>query len=152
MDATVSPSITTEDEETRWMTARMSSIHRHARIHLRRPPVNPSTHRPHLIQPALLPVAGGAQRAHAVVAVEDHRLLRNRSFGEAGEGTSIEKFRETYVEILEGLRDALSEVVLVLCEPTVIWPPAPAEGNKALAPYVMAVREIGEWIAANGTL
>ena len=32
---------------------------------------------------------------------------------------------------------------MVLCEPTVIWPPAPAEGNKALAPYVTAVREIG---------
>jgi acyl-CoA thioesterase I len=63
--------------------------------------------------------------------------------GEAGGGTSIEKFRETYVEILEGLRDALSDVVLVLCEPTVIWPPALPAGNKALAPYVMAVREIG---------
>ena len=63
--------------------------------------------------------------------------------GEAGGGTPIEKFRETYVEILERLRDALPEVTMVLCEPTVIWPPAPAQGNKALAPYVTAVRELG---------
>ena len=47
------------------------------------------------------------------------------------------------MEILERLRDALPEVTMVLCEPTVIWPPAPAEGNKALAPYVAAVRELG---------
>ena len=63
--------------------------------------------------------------------------------GEAGGGTSIEKFRETYVEILERLRDALPEVAMVLCEPTVIWPPAPAQGNTALTPYVTAVRELG---------
>jgi acyl-CoA thioesterase I len=63
--------------------------------------------------------------------------------GEAGGGTSLEKFKETYVEILERLRDAFPEVTVVLCEPTVIWPPASAEGNKALAPYVAAVREIG---------
>jgi acyl-CoA thioesterase I len=62
---------------------------------------------------------------------------------EAGGGTSIEKFRETYGEILERLRESLPEVTMVLCEPTVIWPPAPAQGNKELAPYVAAVREIG---------
>ena len=61
--------------------------------------------------------------------------------GEAGGGTSIEKFQRFYVEILERLRDALPEVTMVLCEPTIGRPPP--QGNKALAPYVTAVRELG---------
>jgi acyl-CoA thioesterase I len=72
--------------------------------------------------------------------------------GQAGGGTPIEKFREIYVEILERLRDALPEVTLVVCEPTVIWPPAPVEGNEALKPYVAAVREIGVQFKARATV
>jgi acyl-CoA thioesterase I len=58
-------------------------------------------------------------------------------------GVSVEKFQEVYAEILSWLRDARPDVTIVLCEPTVIWPPAPTEGNEALKPYVAAVREIG---------
>jgi acyl-CoA thioesterase I len=72
--------------------------------------------------------------------------------GQTGGGTPIEKFREIYVEILERLRGALPEVTLVVCEPTVIWPPAPVEGNEALKPYVAAVREIGIQFKARATV
>ncbi|HEY5705147.1 MAG TPA: SGNH/GDSL hydrolase family protein [Terrimicrobiaceae bacterium] len=59
----------------------------------------------------------------------------------AGEGTSIERFREIYADILGRLRTACPKAMIVLCEPSVIWPPAPAEGNEMLKPYVAAVRE-----------
>ena len=58
-----------------------------------------------------------------------------------GEGTSIEKFQETYADILGRLKAACPETTIVLCEPSVIWPPAPAEGNELLKPYVEAVRD-----------
>lgn len=58
-------------------------------------------------------------------------------------GVPIEKFRETYAAILTRLQSALPGATLVLCEPGVIWPPAPGEGNAALQPYVAAVRELG---------
>jgi acyl-CoA thioesterase-1 len=59
----------------------------------------------------------------------------------AGEGTSIEKFREIYADILGRFRTAYPEATIVLCEPSVIWPPAPAEGNQMLEPYVEAIRD-----------
>jgi lysophospholipase L1-like esterase len=58
-----------------------------------------------------------------------------------GEGTSIEKFQETYADLLGRLKAACPETTIVLCEPSVIWPPAPAEGNELLKPYVEAVRD-----------
>lgn len=70
----------------------------------------------------------------------------------AGGGVSIERFREVYAEILGRLRKACPEVTIVLCEPTVICPPAPAEGNEALKPYVAAVREIGANFEARGVV
>jgi acyl-CoA thioesterase I len=59
-------------------------------------------------------------------------------------GTTIEKFRESFIDILERLRLACPECALVLCEPSVIWPPAPAEGNARLQPYIEAVHEMRE--------
>jgi acyl-CoA thioesterase-1 len=56
-------------------------------------------------------------------------------------GTSIEKYRESYADILGRLKSACPEATIVLCEPSVIWPPAPAEGNERLKPYVAAVQE-----------
>jgi acyl-CoA thioesterase I len=60
-----------------------------------------------------------------------------------GGGTPLEKFRAIYADILERLKAACPEVTIVLCEPSVIWPPAPPHGNEALKPYVAAVHEIG---------
>ena len=71
---------------------------------------------------------------------------------QAGGGVPIEKFRETYTEILGRLNETCPGVTIILCEPTVIWPPAPAEGNEALKPYVAAVREIGAAFQARGVV
>lgn len=57
-------------------------------------------------------------------------------------GTEIEPFREGYADILRRLKAALPQATLVLCEPSVIWPPAPADGNERLQPYIAAVREL----------
>jgi acyl-CoA thioesterase I len=59
----------------------------------------------------------------------------------AGEGTSIEKFREIYADILVRLKGSCPEATIVLCEPSVIWPPAPKEGNEMLKLYVAAVQK-----------
>jgi lysophospholipase L1-like esterase len=60
------------------------------------------------------------------------------------EGTSVDTFREVYQSLLLGLRNSHPEALVVLCEPSVIWPPAPEEGNEALQPYVQIVRELAE--------
>jgi len=70
----------------------------------------------------------------------------------AGGGTSIEKFREIYAEILGQLQAACPGVTIVLCEPSVIWPPAPAEGNEELKPYVAVVRQLGIDFGARGVV
>jgi acyl-CoA thioesterase-1 len=60
------------------------------------------------------------------------------------EGTSLETYREVYHSLLVELREAYPKATVVLCEPSVIWPPAPEQGNAALQPYVQAVRELAE--------
>ena len=55
-------------------------------------------------------------------------------------GTSIESYRENYADILGRLKHAFPQVAIVLCEPTAIWPPAPAAGNEILKPFVEAVQ------------
>lgn len=64
------------------------------------------------------------------------------------QGTPIGTFREVYAEILQSLRAACPEARLVLCEPSVIWPPAPEEGNEALQPYVQATRDLAKEFGA----
>ena len=66
-----------------------------------------------------------------------------------GPGTPL----HDYVAILDKLLgDAVAAhpaVRVVLCEPSVISPPAPARGNDMLLPYAMAVRELGVKHAAH---
>lgn len=57
-------------------------------------------------------------------------------------GVAIEQFHQTYHALLRQVHAALPGCQLVLCEPTIIDSPAPAEGNAKLQPYVRAVREI----------
>ena len=57
-------------------------------------------------------------------------------------GVPLEQFTGVYHAILRQLHMNLPHAKLVLCEPSVIEPPAPAEGNARLLPYVRAVREI----------
>jgi acyl-CoA thioesterase I len=59
----------------------------------------------------------------------------------AGEGTSLVRFREIYADILNRLKAACPKATIILCEPSVIWPPAPDEGNDMLKPYVATVQD-----------
>ena len=59
-------------------------------------------------------------------------------------GIGVDDFRAGYVDVLERLRAACPKAVLVLCEPSVIWPPAPEEGNALLQPYLAVVRELAQ--------
>jgi acyl-CoA thioesterase I len=63
-------------------------------------------------------------------------------------GVSIDDYRAVYRELLQQVRDSAPGCRLVLCEPSVIWPPQPEEGNTLLRPYVQAVHEMGEQFGA----
>lgn len=71
-----------------------------------------------------------------------HGLRPNRG------GVPIDKFQASYSNILEQVKKELPDCRLVLCEPSVIWPPAPAEGNRALGPYVEAVHQLAKTFSA----
>jgi lysophospholipase L1-like esterase len=58
------------------------------------------------------------------------------------EGVPIERFVEMYHVILRQLHAVVPKARLVLCQPSVIDPPAPAEGNAVLQPYVRAISEL----------
>jgi acyl-CoA thioesterase I len=55
---------------------------------------------------------------------------------------SIDDYIPTYRELLAQVRQVLPSCRLVLCEPSVIWPPQPEEGNQILQPYVRAVNDL----------
>lgn len=64
------------------------------------------------------------------------------------QGVSIEEFVGVYHAILRQVHNVLPGCRIVLCEPSVIWPPSPAEGNARLQPYVRAVNEVGREFGA----
>jgi lysophospholipase L1-like esterase len=57
-------------------------------------------------------------------------------------GVPVAQFREVYGQLLRDTKRALPRVKLILCEPTVIGPPAPADGNERLKPYLGAIHEL----------
>jgi acyl-CoA thioesterase I len=57
-------------------------------------------------------------------------------------GVPIEQFVEIYHVILRQLQGAVAGVKIVLCQPSVIEPPAQVAGNAALQPYVRAIGEL----------
>jgi lysophospholipase L1-like esterase len=57
-------------------------------------------------------------------------------------GVPIEQYVEQYHVILRQLQAVVPKAKIVLCQPSVIEPPAPAEGNARLQPYVRAVGEL----------
>jgi lysophospholipase L1-like esterase len=63
-------------------------------------------------------------------------------------GCDIDDYVRGYRSILKQTRETLPSCRVILCEPSVIWPPAPAEGNERLAPYVRAVQELSAEFAA----
>lgn len=62
--------------------------------------------------------------------------------GGKNNGTALPDFVEGYERLISRLKEKQQDVTLVLCEPSVIWPPAPEEGNQVLQPYVEAVRTL----------
>ena len=63
-------------------------------------------------------------------------------------GVPIEQFVDIYHVILRQLHAVMPGAKIVLCQPSVIEPPAPAVGNAALQPYVRAVGELRREFAA----
>lgn len=61
-----------------------------------------------------------------------------------GTGVDLDTYRKTYADLLAQVKDKHPACTIVLCEPTVISPPANAKGNETLKPYVAAVRELAE--------
>jgi acyl-CoA thioesterase-1 len=57
-------------------------------------------------------------------------------------GVAPERFRTVYRNLLAQVGTLLPDCKLVLCEPSVIWPPQPMEGNALLAPYISVVNEL----------
>jgi lysophospholipase L1-like esterase len=71
---------------------------------------------------------------------------------EWGPGVALEPFIETYRAILTQLRAQKPACRLVLCEPTVISPPAPRQGNDLLQPYVRAVNDLAQDLLADAVV
>lgn len=71
-----------------------------------------------------------------------------------GEGILIDEFKRTYDTLLSRTLAALPACKIVLCEPTVFWPPAPqAElGQQLIKPYVDAVNELGDAFAVHAVV
>ena len=59
-----------------------------------------------------------------------------------GPGTTLHDYAQIMDKLLADTIAAEPKVQIVLCEPSVISPPAPAKGNAMLLPYAMAVREL----------
>lgn len=77
-----------------------------------------------------------------------------RQFDGGGVGVMIDEFKSTYDGLLSRTLSALPSCKIVLCEPTVFWPPAQqAElGNRLIKPYVQAVNELGDAFAVHAVV
>jgi len=63
-----------------------------------------------------------------------------KNLGGRNDGTDLERFTRVYDNLLAQTATLLPRCRLILCEPTVIWPPQPIEGDEKLQPYIVAVR------------
>ena len=62
--------------------------------------------------------------------------------GGKGEGVELERFTRVYDNLIAQTRTLLPACKILLCEPSVIWPPQPIDGNEKLQPYLFAIRAI----------
>ncbi len=65
-----------------------------------------------------------------------HSLMPER------EGVPPDMFEKTYREILSQTTTALPACKIVLCHPSVIWAPAPSQGNAMLGDYIDVVTKL----------
>lgn len=61
-----------------------------------------------------------------------------------GNGVSLDQFVAVYTDLLDQLKSQLPQATVVLCEPSIISPPAAEDGNEVLLPYVEAVRTLAK--------
>ncbi|MEA3186816.1 MAG: hypothetical protein QOD99_646 [Chthoniobacter sp.] len=59
-----------------------------------------------------------------------------------GEGVELERYTRVYDNLLAQTRTLLPRCEIILCEPSAIWPPQPADGTAKLQPYIFAVRAL----------
>lgn len=57
-------------------------------------------------------------------------------------GVPLETFETVYRDLLAQFKKACPDSTLVLCQPTVIWEPAPSEGNPLLQDYAAVVGKL----------
>jgi acyl-CoA thioesterase-1 len=57
-------------------------------------------------------------------------------------GVPVGQFTSVYGALLREVRASLPACRIVLCEPSVIWAPAPEQGNNMLLPYIDSIREL----------
>lgn len=77
-----------------------------------------------------------------------------RQFDGRGEATLIEEFKSVYDALLSRTLAALPACKVVLCEPTVFWPPAEQHelGQTLIKPYVEAVNALGDAFAVHAVV
>lgn len=63
-----------------------------------------------------------------------------QSLGGKNEGVALERYTKVYDNLLAQVATLLPRTKLVLCEPGVIWPPQPVDGNEKLQGYIFAVQ------------
>ncbi|HWP40629.1 MAG TPA: SGNH/GDSL hydrolase family protein [Tepidisphaeraceae bacterium] len=68
------------------------------------------------------------------------------------QGCPIDQFIAGYRDILAQLRQSRPQCRLVLCEPSIIDPPQPAQANELLQPYVRAVHDMAAEFAADAVV
>jgi lysophospholipase L1-like esterase len=66
-----------------------------------------------------------------------------------GVGVPADEYARVYREIVAELRRKRPACQIVLCEPTVIWPPQDARAQQMLQPYVHAVHDLAGKIEAS---
>ncbi|MGB7158681.1 MAG: SGNH/GDSL hydrolase family protein [Tepidisphaeraceae bacterium] len=59
-----------------------------------------------------------------------------------GTGVDIDTYKMVYAELIAQVKEKHPACAIVLCEPTIISPPAHANGNESLKRYVNAVRKL----------
>lgn len=61
------------------------------------------------------------------------------AYAQTPSGVTPGRYASVYQSILKQVRDQLPSCQIVLCEPSVIWEPAPAGANEAMKPYLQSV-------------
>ncbi|HNT37132.1 MAG TPA: SGNH/GDSL hydrolase family protein, partial [bacterium] len=59
-------------------------------------------------------------------------------------GVTPGRYASVFQSILKQVRENLPNCRIVLCEPSIIWPPAPEGANEAMKPYLQSVHVLAQ--------